>query len=75
MPDVDPLLLPKREGFAYDDIGEALDAFGKGQMLVLVSEDAEATEEGEAGALEGILVVSADGVWTEQLAWMIKWTR
>lgn len=53
---------------------DALEAFGRGQMLVLVSED-EAIEDSEAGAVEGILVVSADEVWTEQLAWMIKWTR
>lgn len=42
--------------------------------MVLVSEDEEVEEGSEGRAVEGILVVSADGVWKEQLAWMIRWT-
>lgn len=76
LPDVDPLLLPKREEFSYDDIGEALEAFGRGEILVVVSEDDEEKDgDSKGGAVEGSLVVSADGVWTEQMAWIIKWTR
>lgn len=57
--------MPSNSGFS--SIEEALESFSKGEfVIVLDDEDREN---------EGDLIVAADRITTEQMAWFIKHTR
>ena len=59
--------MPVRSEFSFDSIEEALDAFGRGEFLVV------ADDEGREN--EGDLIIAGSEVSTEKLAWMIRYTR
>ena len=54
-----------RTAFAFDDMEDTLEAFGRGEFLVV------ADDEGREG--EGDLIVAASEVSTEKMAWMIRY--
>lgn len=58
---------PTRATFAFDDIEEALEAFGRGEFLVVMDDEGRENE--------GDLIIAASEVSTEKMAWMIKHTR
>lgn len=58
---------PVRTEFSFDPIEEALEAFGRGEFLVV------ADDEGREN--EGDLIIAGSEVSTEKLAWMIRYTR
>ncbi|EPT01241.1 hypothetical protein FOMPIDRAFT_1023355 [Fomitopsis schrenkii] len=57
---------PTRATFAFDDIEEALEAFGRGEFLVVMDDEGRENE--------GDLIIAASEVSTEKMAWMIKHT-
>ena len=59
--------LPVRTEFSFDPMEEALEAFGRGEFLVV------ADDEGREN--EGDLIIAASQVSTEKMAWMIRYTR
>jgi len=54
------------EVFAFDRIEDALEAFEKGEFLVVMDDESRENE--------GDLIISAAGITTEQMAWFIKVT-
>ena len=58
---------PARTAFAFDDIEDALDAFRRGEFLVVMDDEGRENE--------GDLIIAASEVSTEKMAWMIKHTR
>ncbi|EIM86421.1 uncharacterized protein STEHIDRAFT_78886 [Stereum hirsutum FP-91666 SS1] len=58
--------IPQRTKFEFDDIKDAMAAFAMGEFLVVMDDENRENE--------GDLIVAADGVTTEQMAWMIKHT-
>lgn len=58
---------PTRTEFAFDDIDAALEAFGRGEFLVVMDDEGRENE--------GDLIIAASEVSTEKMAWMIKHTR
>lgn len=58
---------PKRTSFAFDSMKDALDAFARGEFLV-VMDDEDRENEGD-------LIIAASLCSTEKMAWMIKHTR
>lgn len=58
---------PARTTFAFDDIEEALEAFGRGEFLVVMDDEGRENE--------GDLIIAACEVSTQKMAWMIKHTR
>lgn len=72
--DVDDPTYPKlrtaqesRSAFAFDKMDDALDAFARGEFLVVMDDENRENE--------GDLIVSASKCTTEKMAWMIKHTR
>ena len=59
--------LPARSAFSFDSMEAALEAFSKGEFLV-VSDDEDRENEGD-------LIIAASHCTTEKMAWMIKHTR
>lgn len=59
--------VPPRTAFAFDPIEDALEAFARGEFLVVMDDESRENE--------GDLIVAASGCSTEQMAWMIKHTR
>ena len=58
---------PARTEFAFDDTDEALEAFKRGEFLVVMDDENRENE--------GDLIISAAHCTTEKMAWMIKHTR
>ena len=56
-----------RDTFAFDAIDDALDAFARGEFLVVMDDENRENE--------GDLITSAAHITTEKMAWMIKHTR
>lgn len=56
-----------RKAFAFDDMQEALDAFARGEFLVVMDDESRENE--------GDLIIAADKITTEKMAWFIKHTR
>ena len=56
-----------RTHFAFDDMSEALDAFRRGEFLVVMDDEGRENE--------GDLILAAEHCTTEKLAWMIRHTR
>lgn len=61
---VDP---PKRTAFSFDSMPEALEAFEKGEFLVVMDDENRENE--------GDLIIAASQCTPEKMAWMIKHTR
>ena len=61
------LNVPVRTKFEFDPIEDALEAFGRGEFLVV------ADDEGREN--EGDLIIAGSEVSTEKMAWMIRHTR
>ena len=61
------LNLPQSTEFSFDSIEDALEAYGRGEFLVV------ADDEGREN--EGDLIIAASEVSTEKMAWMIRYTR
>lgn len=59
--------LVAEDEFIFDDVEEALDAFKRGEFLV-VMDDANRENEGD-------LICAASHITTEKMAWFIKHTR
>ncbi|KAH9931881.1 3,4-dihydroxy-2-butanone 4-phosphate synthase [Fomitopsis serialis] len=57
---------PARTEFAFDDIKGALEAFGRGEFVVVMDDEGRENE--------GDLIIAASEVSTEKMAWMIKHT-
>lgn len=57
----------KHEAFAFDAIEDALAAFARGEFLVVMDDESRENE--------GDLIIAAEHVTTEKMAWMIKHTR
>lgn len=58
---------PARAAFAFDELEDALEAFGRGEFLVVMDDEGRENE--------GDLIIAASEVSTEKMAWMIKHTR
>lgn len=58
---------PIRTRFAFDPMEDALEAFRRGEFLVVMDDESRENE--------GDLIVAAEHCTTEKLAWMIKHTR
>ena len=56
-----------RAEFAFDEIEDALAAFAAGEFLVVMDDEGRENE--------GDLIVAANAISTQQMAWMIKHTR
>jgi hypothetical protein len=59
--------VPPRSEFSFDSMEDALDAFRRGDFLVVMDDE---TRENE-----GDLICAASMCTTEKMAWMIKHTR
>ncbi|KAI8974602.1 3,4-dihydroxy-2-butanone 4-phosphate synthase [Trametes punicea] len=57
---------PARSQFAFDPIEDALEAFGRGEFLVVMDDENRENE--------GDLIIAASAVSTHKMAWMIKHT-
>ncbi|KAI5119957.1 hypothetical protein M0805_002146 [Coniferiporia weirii] len=57
---------PARTAFAFDAVQDALAAFGRGEFLVVMDDEARENE--------GDLIIAAAHCTTEKMAWMIKHT-
>ncbi|TFY54591.1 hypothetical protein EVJ58_g8772 [Rhodofomes roseus] len=57
---------PARAEFAFDGMEEALEAFGRGEFVVVMDDEGRENE--------GDLIIAASEVSTEKMAWMIKHT-
>jgi 3,4-dihydroxy-2-butanone 4-phosphate synthase len=55
------------DSFAFDPIEDALDAFARGEFLVVMDDEGRENE--------GDLIIAASQCTTENMAWMIKHTR
>lgn len=53
--------------FAFDSMGSALEAFQRGDFLVVMDDESRENE--------GDLIIAADKITTEKMAFMIKHTR
>ncbi|KAI9063820.1 hypothetical protein FKP32DRAFT_1592053 [Trametes sanguinea] len=58
---------PARTQFAFDPIEDALEAFARGEFLVVMDDESRENE--------GDLIIAASAVSTQKMAWMIKHTR
>lgn len=58
--------VPLRTEFAFDPMEEALDAFKRGEFLVVMDDEGRENE--------GDLIIAASECSTEKMAWMIKHT-
>ncbi|KAH8103801.1 3,4-dihydroxy-2-butanone 4-phosphate synthase-domain-containing protein [Cristinia sonorae] len=58
--------IPPRTKFAFDDMREALDAFRRGEFLVVMDDESRENE--------GDLIIAASECSTEKMAWMIRQT-
>ena len=56
-----------QQPFRFDSMRDALDAFGRGEFLVVMDDESRENE--------GDLIIAASMVTTEKMAWMIKHTR
>lgn len=54
-------------GFQFDDMSAALDAFRAGEFLVVMDDEGRENE--------GDLIIAADSITTEKMAWFIRVTR
>lgn len=57
---------PKQE-FAFDSMEDALAAFRQGEFVVVMDDESRENE--------GDLIIAADAITTEKMAWFIKVTR
>ncbi|KAJ2973697.1 hypothetical protein NUW54_g12017 [Trametes sanguinea] len=57
---------PARTQFAFDPIEDALEAFARGEFLVVMDDESRENE--------GDLIIAASAVSTQKMAWMIKHT-
>ena len=67
---INSALLPKRspeDVSVLDSMEEALEAFGRGEFLVVVDDEGRENE--------GDLIIAASECSTEKMAWMIRYTR
>ena len=55
------------DGFKFDSMEDALDAFARGEFLVVMDDEGRENE--------GDLIIAASHCTTEKMAWMIKHTR
>ena len=58
---------PTHTAFAFDPIEDAIDAFARGEFLVIMDD--------EGREYEGGLIVAGSALSTQKMAWMIKHTR
>jgi 3,4-dihydroxy-2-butanone 4-phosphate synthase len=58
---------PARRGFAFDSIPDALQAFERGEFLLVVDDERRENE--------GDLIIAASKITTEKMAWFVKMTR
>lgn len=54
-------------GFMFDSMEDALEAFARGEFLVVMDDESRENE--------GDLIIAAEKVTTEKMAWFIKMTR
>lgn len=59
--------LPKRTGFFFDPMEDALAAFSLGEPIVVMDDESRENE--------GDIIISASKCTTEAMAWIIKYTR
>jgi 3,4-dihydroxy-2-butanone 4-phosphate synthase len=57
----------KKHTFSFDALQDALDAFARGEFLVVMDDENRENE--------GDLIIAASHCTTEKMAWMIKHTR
>ena len=57
----------KKHTFSFDPLQDALDAFARGEFLVVMDDENRENE--------GDLIIAASHCTTEKMAWMIKHTR
>ncbi|KAI1784668.1 3,4-dihydroxy-2-butanone 4-phosphate synthase [Ganoderma leucocontextum] len=55
---------PLREAFAFNSIEEAIEAFGRGEFIVVMDDEGRENE--------GDLIIAASAVSTQKMAWLIK---
>jgi len=55
-----------KAAFAFDDMASALEAFGRGEFLVVMDDESRENE--------GDLIIAGDKITTEKMAWFIKHT-
>jgi len=55
---------PERESFAFDSMDEALEAFARGEFLVVMDDEGRENE--------GDLIIAASECSTEKMAWMVR---
>jgi 3,4-dihydroxy-2-butanone 4-phosphate synthase len=53
--------------FSFDSMGEALEAFARGEFIVVTDDESRENE--------GDLIIAASKITTEKMAWFIKMTR
>ena len=58
---------PLRTEFAFDPIEEAIEAFGRGEFVVVMDDEGRENE--------GDLIIAGSALSTQKMAWMIKHTR
>jgi 3,4-dihydroxy-2-butanone 4-phosphate synthase len=58
---------PKRVSFSFDKLEDALEAFARGEFVVVMDDESRENE--------GDLIIAACHCTTEKMAWMIKHTR
>ncbi|KAM5544457.1 hypothetical protein V8D89_002117 [Ganoderma adspersum] len=56
--------VPLREAFAFDSIEDAIEAFGRGEFIVVMDDEGRENE--------GDLIIAASAVSTQKMAWLIK---
>jgi hypothetical protein len=66
VPRVESPPAPKQE-FTFDSMEDALAAFRKGEFVVVMDDESRENE--------GDLIIAADAITTEKMAWFIKVTR
>ena len=59
--------LPRRTGFSFDSLEDALSAFAHGEPIVVMDDESRENE--------GDIIMSASKCTTEAMAWIIKHTR
>ena len=59
--------VPLREAFAFDAIEDAIEAFGRGEFIVVMDDEGRENE--------GDLIIAASAVSTQKMAWLIKHSR
>ena len=58
---------PVRTEFAFDPIEDAIDAFSRGEFVVVMDDEGRENE--------GDLIIAGSALSTQKMAWMIKHTR